>query len=63
MGTKRILAKIIAITFALVVLLACVGIFSVKKVDVTYAVSSYNVQDTQSILDSYKGKILLFYKY
>ncbi len=60
MRTKRILAKIIAITFALVVLLACVGIFSVKKIDVKYAVSSYDVKNTQSILDKYKGKSLLF---
>ncbi len=60
MRTRRILAKIIAITFALVVLLACAGIFSVEKVDVCYAVSNCDVQNTQSILNKYKGKNLLF---
>ena len=60
MRTKRILAKIIAITFALVVLFACAGIFSVEKVDVKYSISSADVQSAQSILNKYKGKNLLF---
>lgn len=60
MRIRKILAKIIAIAFALVVLFACVGIFSVKKIDVNYAVSSFDAQDSQLILDGFKGKNLLF---
>ncbi len=60
MRTKKTLAKIIAIAFALVVLLACFGIFSVEKVDVKYSVSSYDVQSIQSIFNKYKHKNLLF---
>ncbi len=60
MRTKKTLAKIIATAFALVVLLACFGIFSVKKVDVKYSVSNYDVDSVQSILDKYKDKNLLF---
>ncbi len=60
MRTRKILARIIAITFALVVLLSCAGIFSVEKVDVSYAVCNSNVQSVQSILNGYKGKNLLF---
>ena len=60
MRTKRILAKIIAITFALVVLFACAGIFSVKKVEVSFAVSNFDTQGSQLILDGFKGKNLLF---
>ena len=60
MRTKRILAKIVAIAFALVVLLACAGILSIEKVDVSYAVSNYDVDDKQLLLDKFKGQNILF---
>ncbi len=60
MTAKKNLAKIIAIAFALVVLLACFGIFTVAKIDVSYAVSSYDVHTAESILSKYKGKNILF---
>ncbi|MBE7080938.1 MAG: FtsQ-type POTRA domain-containing protein [Clostridiales bacterium] len=60
MTAKKNLAKIIAIAFAFVVLLACFGIFTVSKIDVSYAVSSYDVHTAESILNNYKGKNILF---
>ncbi len=60
MTAKKNLAKIIAIAFAFVVLLACFGIFTVAKIDVSYAVSSYDVHTAESILSKYKGKNILF---
>lgn len=60
MRTKKTLAKIIAIAFALVVLLACFGIFSIERVNVEYSVSSYDVENIQSIFDKYRRKNILF---
>ena len=60
MTAKKNLAKIIAIALAFVVLLACFGIFTVAKIDVSYAVSSYDVHTAESILNKYKGKNILF---
>ena len=47
MQTKRISVILIAIAFMLVVLFSCVGLFSVKKVEVNFAVSEQT--DSESI--------------
>lgn len=61
MNTKRITVILIAIAFSIVVLFSCVGLLSIKKVDVKYAVSS-DATETDSVqksLDSFLGKSLL----
>lgn len=61
MNTKKIAVILIAIAFSLVVLFSCVGLLSIKKVEVNFAVSSDST-DTDSVqksLDSFLGKSLL----
>ncbi len=62
MNTKKLTVILIAIAFSLVVLFSCVGLLSIKKVDVNYAVSAdaNNVSDVQKSLDKFLGKNLLF---
>lgn len=63
MKNKRISIILIAIAFALIVVFSCIGLFSVKKVQVSFAVSEdRNVEQIQSSLDSFLGDNLLFLK-
>lgn len=61
MNTKRLTVILIAVVFALVVLFSCVGLMSVKKVQVNYAVSDERDSETvQKVLNGYLGRNLLF---
>ena len=63
MQTKRISVILIAIAFMLVVLFSCVGLFSVKKVEVNFAVSEQTDSESiQATLDGFLGDNLLFMK-
>jgi len=63
MNTKRLTTIIISIAFALVVIFSCIGILSVRKISVDYAVSNErDIEKVQSLLDkNYVGKNLLFF--
>ena len=62
MRTEKLGVILIALTFMLVVVFSCVSIFSLKKVDVVFAVSeNANVEEMQDKLDDYLGKNLLFF--
>ncbi len=61
MRTKKIVAIIIAVVFVLAMLICCIALFAVKKVNVDYSVGDGT--DTLSIqkeLDGFLGKNLLF---
>ncbi len=62
MNTKKLTAILIAIAFGLVVLISCVGLLLIKKVDISYAVSieRNDTDEIQKKLDEYLGKNLLF---
>lgn len=61
MKTKRLAVILIAVAFSIVVLFSCIGLFSLKKVQVTYAVGeNTDTIAVQKALDSYIGKNLLF---
>ncbi len=62
MNTKKITVILIAIAFGLVVLFSCVGLLSIKKVEVKYAVSEnrLDTDQVQKSLDAFLGKNLLF---
>ena len=62
MNTKKITVILIAIAFGLVVLFSCVGLLSIKKVEVKYAVSENrsDTDQTQKALDTFLGGNLLF---
>ncbi len=61
MKTKKLAVIIVAIVFVSVMLISCIALFSVKKINVNYSVGE--TSDTASIqkeLDGFKGKNLLF---
>lgn len=62
MNTKKITVILIAIAFGLVVLFSCVGLLSIKKVEVKYAVSEnrLDTDQVQKSLDAFLDKNLLF---
>lgn len=61
MKVKKILVISLAVVFMLTVLLSCVFIFSIKKVDVKFNVATGNgVVEIQKELDKYVGDNLLF---
>ncbi len=61
MNTKKIAVILIAVAFSLVVLFSCIALFSVKKVEIDYAVSNdTDISDIQQTLDEYLGKNLMF---
>ena len=62
MNTKKLTAILIAIAFGLVVLISCVGLLLIKKVDISYAVSieRNDTDEIQKKFDEYLGKNLLF---
>lgn len=61
MNTKKLAVILIAVAFSLVVLFSCVGLTSIKKVQVSYAVSDErDSENVQEILDNFIGKNLLF---
>ena len=63
MKNKRVSTILIAVAFALIVVFSCVGLFSVKKVEVAFAVSEErNAEQIQSALDTFLGDNLLFLK-
>lgn len=61
MRAKRISVIMLAIGFLLAAIFSCVFVFSVSKVQVSFAVSSnFNSAKVQESLDVFKGKNLLF---
>ena len=63
MQTKKISVILIAVAFMLVVLFSCVGLFSVKKIEINFAVSDQtDSASIQSTLDGFLGDNLLFMK-
>ncbi len=63
MQTKKISVILIAVAFMLVVLFSCVGLFSVKKIQINFAVSDQtDSASIQSTLDGFLGDNLLFMK-
>lgn len=61
MKTKKIFAILIAVFFAFSLLFSCVLLFSVKKVDVNYAVGEEtDVSAVEKELNAFTGKNLLF---
>lgn len=61
MNTRKLTVILIAVAFSLIVVFSCVAIFSVKKVEVDYAVAEEtNVAEIQQTLNGYLGKNLLF---
>jgi len=63
MRTKKLAVILISVVFAIVVLASSIAMFSVKKINVSYAVGdeteTYAVQEK---LEEYKGKNLMFLK-
>lgn len=61
MNSRRITVILIAIAFGLITLFSCVGLLSVKKVEVVYAVSDETEsEEIQNVLDGYLGRNLMF---
>lgn len=61
MKTKKVFAILIAVFFAFSLLFSCVLLFSVKKVDVCYAVGEQtDVSAVEKELNAFTGKNLLF---
>ena len=61
MKSKKIAVILIAVAFMLVVVLSTMGLFTVKKVHVDFAVSeSRNAEQIQRTLDGFVGSNLLF---
>ena len=62
MNTKKLTVILIAIGFSLVVLFSCVGLLSIKKVDVNYSVSAdaNNASEVQKSFDKFLDKNLMF---
>lgn len=62
MNTKKIAVILIAVAFSLVVIFSGIGILSVKKVQVNYALADEtDSQEIQDILDGFLGANLLFF--
>lgn len=63
MKSKRISVILIAVAFMIIVVFSCVGLFSVKKVNVTFAVAEQtDAEKVQADLDGFIGDNLLFLK-
>ena len=63
MKNKRVSTILIAVAFALIVVFSCIGLFSVKKVEIAFAVSEErNAEQIQTALDAFLGDNLLFLK-
>ena len=63
MNTKKITVILISVVFFLIAVFSVVGVLSIKKIDVTYAVSeNYQIESVQEVLNAYNGKNLLFLK-
>ncbi len=61
MKTKRVTVIIVAILFVLVMLVSCVALFSVKKIDVNYSVGNdTDTVEVQNKLEGFLGKNLIF---
>lgn len=61
MNTKKLAVILIAIAFLLVALFSCIGLTSIKKVQVNYSVSDENdSENVQQTLNNFIGKNLLF---
>ena len=61
MKTKRIVIISIAAAFILIVLLACVSMFSVRKTEIEFNVAEFaDTEEVQETLDGYLGKNLMF---
>ena len=61
MKTKRLAVILIAIAFSFVVLFSCVGLFSLKKVQVSFSVGeNTDTSSVQAELEKFLGKNLLF---
>lgn len=61
MNTKRLAVILIAVAFTLVLLFSCVALFSVKEIEVDFAVSEEtDTKSVQETLDKYLGKNLMF---
>ena len=62
MNTKKLAVILIAVAFSLVVIFSGVGILTIKKVEVNYAVAdTTDTREVQTILDGFLGKNLLFF--
>lgn len=63
MNTKKLSVILIAVAFTLVTLFSCMALFSVKKVEIEFAVGdSTDLTEVEEKLDAYLGKNLLFLK-
>lgn len=61
MKSKKFVLISIAVAFFLIVLLSCMTLFSLRKIDTKFAVSEgFNTQEVQEVLDEFKGKNLMF---
>ena len=61
MKAKKISIIVIAVVFALVAIVCTIGLFSIKKVQVDYAVSKgANTMEIQTTLDEFLGDSLVF---
>lgn len=61
MNTRKLTAILIAVAFIIVTVFSLVGILSVKKIQVNYAVSAeQDSEKIQEVLDTFLGKNLLF---
>ena len=61
MKTKRIVTISIATAFLLIVLFACVSLFSVRKAEVNFGVLEFtNTEEVQAVADGYLGENLMF---
>lgn len=63
MNTKKISVILIAVAFTLIVMFSCVAIFSVKEIEIEFAVADQtDITDVKDTLNSYLGKNMLFIK-
>lgn len=61
MKTRKIIVISIAVAFAVIAVISCLTIFSLKKVNVSYAVDGETDSfEIQNVLDEYLGSNLLF---
>ncbi len=61
MRTKKLSVIIVSIVFVLVMLFSCIALFSVKAIEVNYAVGdNTSTKEIQEKLDEYLGENLLF---
>ena len=63
MNIKKLAVILIAVAFSLIVLFSCVALFSVKEIEVDFAVADdTDISAVQDTLDGYLGKNLMFLK-